>query len=68
MPKAACPSCLSIVTLNDRPEIGQPVLCPDCQANLTIIWLYPATLGLSIPKDNNQVVASYEGRSALDNL
>ncbi|MBM3145709.1 MAG: hypothetical protein FJ010_12230 [Chloroflexi bacterium] len=71
MLKATCPSCLLDVAVsvgNGRPNIGQHVLCPDCRADLTIIWLYPITLGLSKSNDSDQAVASDEGMLIHDNL
>lgn len=41
MPKVKCPSCLAVFALNVDPEVGQLVVCPQCEAQLMIVWLYP---------------------------
>jgi len=41
MPKVKCPSCLAVFAVNDDPDVGQLVVCPQCETQLVIVWLYP---------------------------
>ena len=41
MPKVTCLSCLAVFAVNDDPDVGQLVVCPQCEAQLMIVWLYP---------------------------
>jgi len=41
MPKVTCPSCLAVFAVSVDPEVGQLVVCPQCEAQLVIVWLYP---------------------------
>jgi len=41
---ALCPDCSTTIGINNNPEIGQIVLCPKCQGEYRLVWLYPLTL------------------------
>jgi lysine biosynthesis protein LysW len=41
MPNVNCPSCLADFAINGDPEVGQLVVCPRCETQLVIVWLYP---------------------------
>jgi lysine biosynthesis protein LysW len=40
---AACPNCCTNIKI-ESPEIGQRIVCPDCQKKLVIVWLFPIEL------------------------
>ncbi len=44
MIKAQCLSCLSPIDIQAHPQLGQRVVCPQCETALEVIWLYPVTL------------------------
>ncbi len=41
MPTVKCPTCLAVFAIAPDPEIGQLVVCPQCDTQLIIVWLYP---------------------------
>jgi hypothetical protein len=32
---------LAVFAVNDDPVVGQLVVCPQCEAQLVIVWLFP---------------------------
>lgn len=42
-----CPECEVVVELGQNSEPGEIVICPDCGADLEIISVIPAVLGLA---------------------
>ena len=41
---AECISCGSEVKFSVQPKMGQLVTCPDCSADLEVVWLDPVEL------------------------
>jgi lysine biosynthesis protein LysW len=62
MLSALCPDCSTTIGINNNPEIGQTVLCPKCQGEYRLVWLYPLTLdfGSGEVRPNLQVVQPSE--------
>jgi len=44
MHKTQCPMCDAVVTLQNKPKLGQRVVCPGCDAALEVVWLDPLEL------------------------
>ncbi len=40
-----CPDCQGNIGVEENPEIGQSVMCPDCGDVFEVVWLYPFTIG-----------------------
>jgi hypothetical protein len=56
MIKVSCPACNTPLEIGPGAEIGQHVICPGCQKDLVIIWLYPLELevGMDPPDSINR--------------
>ncbi len=39
-----CLECQHAIEIDLYPEIGQRVVCPACQVELEVIWLFPVVL------------------------
>ena len=48
---ADCPSCAARIYFNTRPNLGDVVVCHECEDNLEIIWLNPIKLDWSLLDD-----------------
>ncbi|MGB7114538.1 MAG: hypothetical protein WBD56_00195 [Anaerolineales bacterium] len=49
-----CPACQGNIGVDENPEIGQSVICPDCGDVFEVVWLYPLTIG--DPSNNRDYV------------
>jgi lysine biosynthesis protein LysW len=41
---ASCPECDNDIFFEETPEIGQVLICVNCQAVLEVTWLFPISL------------------------
>ena len=41
---ATCPECKQLVNLVSIPEIGQQLICVNCNSYLEVTWLFPVIL------------------------
>lgn len=41
---AECISCGSEIKFSNQPKMGQTVTCPECDAELEVVWLDPVEL------------------------
>jgi hypothetical protein len=48
MLRTGCLSCEVVLTIAMPPEIGQKICCPECNATLEVVWLFPLTLDFAI--------------------
>jgi lysine biosynthesis protein LysW len=39
-----CPACQSRFEIEEEPDLGIRVTCPDCSVTYEVTWLYPFTL------------------------
>ena len=39
-----CPACVTLLTLEDLPRIGELVFCQLCGTTFEIVWLFPLEL------------------------
>ncbi len=47
MNTASCPECTAEITLDDKVEVGEILVCPDCGVDLEVISLNPAEVALA---------------------
>jgi lysine biosynthesis protein LysW len=44
MAKAECPACENQINVGSNPRMGRRYTCPECRAELEIVWLEPVEL------------------------
>lgn len=57
-----CPACQSRFEIEEEPDLGIKVTCPECSITYEVTWLYPFTL------DYLEVTEPYQGREVFDPL
>jgi len=59
-----CPLCQADIEIGPKPSLGQEVVCPHCDAQLEVVWLYPLALDEPEEADLTQpFLTSSEGES-----
>jgi uncharacterized protein YbaR (Trm112 family) len=61
---APCPNCKHRLILNSIPEIGQRLVCENCQEHLEVTWLFPLALDYEVVNDerDDQEPSGAEGQ------
>jgi lysine biosynthesis protein LysW len=49
---AECPSCGARIYFNTRPNLGDILVCHECEDNLEVVWLNPIKLDWSLLDDD----------------
>ena len=58
--KAQCPNCMTMIRLDEKPELDSLVFCPECDETLEIVSLNPLRFEWAYDDDSDYEYGDYD--------